>query len=129
MRIGQLHLERFKSACEKLIHMAGMVHYTRSYRLAPMEDLARIDVDFDARHVEFLLFHGVLKPIEAQIFKSPEHMAIHEVGHFINSTISFMAENAGVDLAENEDELFAQRFENMLCQLLTPQQIEALGNA
>jgi hypothetical protein len=127
MKITKHHLDRFHNACEKLIHAAGLVHYTRTYTQTDKQKYAGAIFDFENVHVDFQLTNRELNDKQTQIFQSPERMAIHEVAHLVVSELAYMAAEYQYSAANKEEEHAVQRIENMFIQLLTASQIEDLG--
>jgi len=127
MKITSEHFKRFQNACERLIYAAGLVHYGRGYIQDSKIKFAELDVDFELLQAIFSLTSRDLSGQDMQIFRSPEHMAIHEVGHLLIAEQSNLAGLTDDDAAGKEDQLFAQRFENLMCLLLTDEQIRNLG--
>ena len=125
MKPGKPELKRFKTACEKLIAMCGMVHWVRTYRLNEKEKYAGTYFDLEKLHADFQLTSRVLDEKAVQVFRSPEHMAIHEVGHLLACECTILISDE-VE-AEKQEEILVQRFENMICSMLTARQIRALG--
>jgi len=129
MKITSEHFKRFQNACERLIYAAGLVHYGRGYIQDSKIKFAELDVDFELLQATFGLTSRDLSGQDMQIFRSPEHMAIHEVGHLLIAELTSLADEADVEKAEKEDQLIAQRLENLICSLLTDKQVREIGRA
>ena len=127
MKITPEHFKRFRNACERLIHFAGLVHYGRGYVQNSSIKFAELDVDFELLQATFGLTSRTLSAAEEQIYRSPEHMAIHEIGHLLVAEQTELAGLSDDTASEKEDQIIAQRFENLICSLLTAEQIRNLG--